>query len=235
MAKIENTFLWGKNNTDKGSSDNTGLSIDNQGYLLKNGDNVDTLILKKDIRQINYTYRNIEENDGNGHADFGLTGGSNYISICTDTHDAANNTVFMRYADKSSTACDYNNVKEICDYSIPHVKWIKDYTNNYVDNSVKLKLTTQSRNISITQFTNTGKTLDGHEIWEGVMIFNGSGEVNLVNDCTILLGAYLYNITDNRFVSPESVNLRVYNSFQIRASLPSQEKQYRLYFIGVKN
>ena len=67
------------------------------------------------------------------------------------------------------------------------------------------------------------------------MVFNGANETNLVNGCTILLGAYLYNITDNRFVSPESVNLRVYNSYQIRASLPSDTKQYRLYFIGVKN
>ena len=103
-----------------------------------------------------------------------------------------------------------------------------------IEGLVKLNLTTQPRNIDITSFTNTGKTLDGHQIYEG-LVFNGSNEANLVNGCTILLGAYLYNMTDNRFVSPESVNLRVQNNYQIRASLPSQEKQYRLYFVGVRN
>ena len=97
------------------------------------------------------------------------------------------------------------------------------------------KLVTQPRNIDISNFTFTGNYLDGHQIWEGVMVFVGQNETNLVNGCTILLGAYLYNMTDNEFISPESVNLRVYNSYQIRASLPNDTKQYRLYFIGVKN
>lgn len=106
----------------------------------------------------------------------------------------------------------------------------KTYTNELV----KLQLVTKDRNTSITSFTNTGKTLDGLEIWEGVMVFSASGEANLVNGCTILLGAYLYNIDQNRFIAPESVSLRVQNNYQIRASFPNTAANYRLYFVGIK-
>lgn len=97
-----------------------------------------------------------------------------------------------------------------------------------------LRLSTQPRNVSITDFSFTGNYLDNAPIYEGVLEFKGQGEANLVNNCTLLLGAYLYDITQNKFISAESVNLRVQNNYQIRASLPSDTRQYRLYFVGTK-
>ena len=98
-----------------------------------------------------------------------------------------------------------------------------------------LRLTTQPRNVDITNFTFTGNYLDGKPIYEGVLEFEGQGEANLVNNCTLLLVAYLYDISQNKFISPENVNLRVVNGYQIRASLPSTTRRYRLYFVGTKN
>lgn len=143
--------------------------------------------------------------------------------------DLGDNINLFKYSN-NELVINYNHKLSFIDRNNKRLTFLDGAISNYQQS---YNIETKNRNEGLTNFYSSGKTFNNKPIYEGVIEFEASGEANLVNECTVLLGAYLYNITDNRFIDVATVNLRVFNNFQIRGSFPPDNKRYRLYFMGV--